>query len=82
MGKINPKYQRIHVWSEESDSFDGNALKPVWHVAIEEFRSYISGNKWEPVAMVVTHAKSKQEAANDAAMVLREWADIVDESAD
>jgi hypothetical protein len=81
MSRVDPKFQRINVWSEEPDSFNGATLDPVWHVAIEESRAYMSGNKWEPVAMVVTHAKTKREATKEAAAVLREWAKAMDVAA-
>jgi len=78
MSRIDPKFQRINVWSEEPESFGWSVPDPVWHVAVEEFRAYISGNKWEIVAMIVTHAKTKREATKEAASVLREWAKAMD----
>jgi hypothetical protein len=78
VSRVDPKLQRVNVWSEAPESFNGNDLAPVWHVAIEERRAYMSGDKWEAVAMVVTHAKTKREATKEAATVLREWAKAMD----
>ena len=74
MSNPREKWSRVRVWSEAPESFDGGGEPaPVWHVAVEEFRAYIRGNTWEIATMLVTHAKTKREAAKEAAKLLRQW---------
>lgn len=51
--------------------------KPDYHAQIEEWRSYVSGGRWE-AAFTIAVASTEEEARKKARALLREWAAELD----
>jgi hypothetical protein len=81
MSTIGNRFQRVVVENEAPELFGEHAVEPVWCVSVQETRTYRAGPVWEVVAMLSLNCKTKKGAVQEAATLLREWAEALDAEA-
>ena len=66
-------FARVNVVSERPVEY----TKPIFFAQIEEWRSYINGDRWEG-AYTIAHGDTEIEVRKQAAKLLREWARLLE----
>jgi|LakMenEpi03Aug12_release.lakeMendotaPanAssembly.Ray.scaffolds.fasta_scaffold2055185_2 hypothetical protein len=66
-------FARVNVVMEPIPGYD----VPVYYAQIEEWRSYVTGDRWEG-AYTIAHGDNEIEVRKQAAKLLREWARLLE----